>query len=260
MSCNHCEKPACLEKCPAGAYSRRAEDGLVVHDPARCIGCRYCTWACPYGAPQYDARSGRIVKCNMCLGRTAEGEPPACVASCPMRAIEVGSFEEFSVRRWGDDLDTRPAPAVAYPAAGPGTRSGPKPNRRTRKDDMSIIPEGPLIVFTMASELACGLALAAACLDLVSRELRRSGRAEARDLRISGRRPGDGRIPLPPGAAALGLARHPQLEDLAAERRDPVLRPVPGRVVPLFRSLVDRTKEEGGGSWAPARPCSVSAR
>jgi anaerobic dimethyl sulfoxide reductase subunit B (iron-sulfur subunit) len=116
MSCNHCQEPACLAKCPAGAYSRRAEDGLVVHDPARCIGCRYCTWACPYGAPQYDARSGRIVKCNMCLGKAAEGEPPACVASCPMRAIEVASFEEISSRA-GATISIRdlPPPSLTRP-------------------------------------------------------------------------------------------------------------------------------------------------
>ena len=102
MSCNHCQDPACLKKCPSGAYSRR-EDGLVIHDPARCIGCRYCTWACPYGAPQYDPKAGRVVKCNMCLGKVAEGEPPACVAACPMRAIEVGSFEDVAARAGATD-------------------------------------------------------------------------------------------------------------------------------------------------------------
>lgn len=108
MSCNHCEEPACLRSCPAGAYSRR-DDGTVVHDPARCIGCRYCTWACPYGAPQYDPGTGRVVKCNMCLGLVDEGEPPVCVSACPMRAIEVGTPEEVAARA-GATMELRDLP------------------------------------------------------------------------------------------------------------------------------------------------------
>jgi anaerobic dimethyl sulfoxide reductase subunit B (iron-sulfur subunit) len=91
MSCNHCEDPACVGGCPAGAYSKRIEDGIVVHDPEKCIGCRYCTWLCPYGAPQYDAREGRVRKCNLCLGEAT----PACVAACPMRAIEVAPLADI---------------------------------------------------------------------------------------------------------------------------------------------------------------------
>jgi anaerobic dimethyl sulfoxide reductase subunit B len=115
MSCNHCEDPACLKSCPAGAYARR-DDGMVLHDPARCIGCRYCTWACPYGAPQYDPGTGRVSKCNMCLGRTSEGEPPACAAACPLRCIEVGTAEEAAARP-GATMALRelPAPGLTRP-------------------------------------------------------------------------------------------------------------------------------------------------
>ena len=98
MSCNHCEEPACLTACPAKAYTKREEDGIVVHDPERCIGCKLCTWACPYGAPQYSQSLGKIKKCNMCLGNISEGEQPACVASCPLRAIEVGKLANFENR------------------------------------------------------------------------------------------------------------------------------------------------------------------
>jgi anaerobic dimethyl sulfoxide reductase subunit B len=94
MSCNHCEDPACVKGCPAGAYSKRSLDGIVVHDPEKCIGCRYCTWLCPYGAPQYDAREGRVRKCNLCLGE----EVPLCVAACPVRAIEIGPLPEIAAR------------------------------------------------------------------------------------------------------------------------------------------------------------------
>jgi len=98
MSCNHCEDPLCVKNCPVGAYSKRARDGIVVHDPERCIGCRYCTWVCPYGAPQYDATEGRVRKCNLCVDEIDQGKSPVCVTSCPMRAIEVGLLAEIAVR------------------------------------------------------------------------------------------------------------------------------------------------------------------
>ncbi len=98
MACNHCEEPACVQHCPAGAYSKRPQDGVVVHDPERCIGCRYCTWVCPYGAPQYDPAEGRIRKCNLCVEEIDAGRMPVCVTSCPMRAIEIGVLAEISSR------------------------------------------------------------------------------------------------------------------------------------------------------------------
>jgi anaerobic dimethyl sulfoxide reductase subunit B (iron-sulfur subunit) len=118
MSCNHCQDPVCARACPTRAYVKREEDGVVVHDPERCIGCRYCIWACPYGAPQYDAATGVVHKCNMCIGRVEKGEDPACVTSCPMRVIEVGSLEEIE-RRDGSTILIRhlPAPALTRPAS-----------------------------------------------------------------------------------------------------------------------------------------------
>jgi anaerobic dimethyl sulfoxide reductase subunit B (iron-sulfur subunit) len=98
MSCNHCEEPQCLAACPAGAYSKRAEDGIVVHDPERCIGCQYCTWACPYAAPQYDAGAGKVKKCDLCVERIEAGMDPVCVQACLLRAIEVGRLEDIAAR------------------------------------------------------------------------------------------------------------------------------------------------------------------
>jgi len=113
MSCNHCEEPACVAGCPTGAYSKRAEDGIVVHDPDKCVGCRYCTWLCPYGAPQYDSREGRVRKCNLCLGETV----PVCVEACPMRAIEVGPLEEIAARPDATiALRALPSPQLTLPS------------------------------------------------------------------------------------------------------------------------------------------------
>jgi anaerobic dimethyl sulfoxide reductase subunit B (iron-sulfur subunit) len=98
MSCNHCTEPLCVKYCPAGAYTKRAQDGIVVHDPDRCIGCRYCTWVCPYGAPQYDVAAGHVRKCNLCLDELDAGREPACVSACPLRAIELVSLDEIAAR------------------------------------------------------------------------------------------------------------------------------------------------------------------
>lgn len=117
MSCNHCEEPACVKECPAGAYSKRAADGIVVHDPERCIGCRYCTWVCPYGAPQYDAAEGRVRKCNLCVEEIDRGREPVCVVSCPMRAIEIGALAEIAARPGATiAIAGLPAPGLTRPA------------------------------------------------------------------------------------------------------------------------------------------------
>ncbi len=117
MSCNHCEEPICAKNCPTGAYKKRAGDGVVVHDPERCIGCRYCTWLCPYGAPQYDPGEGRVRKCNMCVEELDRGRRPACVSACPLRAIEIGPLEEFA-KRPGATATTRdlPSPGLTKPS------------------------------------------------------------------------------------------------------------------------------------------------
>jgi anaerobic dimethyl sulfoxide reductase subunit B len=117
MSCNHCENPLCVEHCPAGAYTKRPGDGIVVHDATRCIGCRYCTWVCPYGAPQYDAAEGRVRKCNLCVEEMDRGNSPACVTSCPMRAIEIGLLDELAARPGATiAISGLPSPEITRPA------------------------------------------------------------------------------------------------------------------------------------------------
>jgi len=117
MSCNHCEDPICARHCPTGAYSKRESDGIVVHDPERCIGCRYCTWLCPYGAPQYDAREGRVRKCNFCLEELERGKSPVCVTACPMRAIEFGRLSDIASRPdAAAQVRNLPSPGLTGPA------------------------------------------------------------------------------------------------------------------------------------------------
>ena len=92
MSCMHCGNAACLNVCPARAIYRDPEFGAVLVDHSRCLGCRYCSWACEFGAPQFD-RDGLMVKCDMCIDRLREGLQPACVESCCSGAITLSPVE-----------------------------------------------------------------------------------------------------------------------------------------------------------------------
>ena len=98
MACNHCENPACVAKCPVGAMRIDEEDGTVQHDDGTCIGCQSCVKACPYGVPQYRAELKITGKCDGCIGLRSSGEPNACVASCPMRALEFGDIDELRAK------------------------------------------------------------------------------------------------------------------------------------------------------------------
>ncbi len=95
LACNHCDDAPCLKNCPAKAYQRDVTTGAVIHSPEKCIGCKYCTWACPYDAPKYNPEKGVVEKCTFCNHRLTEGQMPACAYLCPTGAL---SFEaqEFS--------------------------------------------------------------------------------------------------------------------------------------------------------------------
>lgn len=92
VNCVHCLHPACVSACIVGALQRRP-DGAVTYDAWKCIGCRYCMVACPFGLPAYeyeDAFTPRVMKCQFCAPLIAKGEPPACVAACPRQAMQFG--------------------------------------------------------------------------------------------------------------------------------------------------------------------------
>ncbi|CAN5455747.1 4Fe-4S dicluster domain-containing protein [soil metagenome] len=97
-SCLHCETPACVTVCPTGASYKRAEDGIVLVNPDTCIGCKLCSWACPYGAREYDYSEGVMKKCTLCIDRIynenfePEDRLPACVKACPTGARHFGDL------------------------------------------------------------------------------------------------------------------------------------------------------------------------
>jgi sulfite dehydrogenase (quinone) subunit SoeB len=116
-SCLHCADAACVTVCPTGASYKRAEDGIVLVDEDKCIGCKLCSWACPYGAREYSEVDGVMKKCTLCIDRIYnehldESErQPACVQACPTRARHFGDLGDpdsdvsrLVAERGGQDL------------------------------------------------------------------------------------------------------------------------------------------------------------
>jgi Fe-S-cluster-containing dehydrogenase component/DMSO reductase anchor subunit len=87
LACNHCEEALCMKNCPTLAYSRNEITGAIIHNPEKCLGCKYCTWACPYDAPKFNNKTHIIEKCNFCNPRIEKGLLPACVNLCPTGAL-----------------------------------------------------------------------------------------------------------------------------------------------------------------------------
>ena len=110
ISCNHCSEPACVKGCPSGAMHKREDNGLVMVDQNRCIGCRYCEMRCPYGAPQYNEQTKVMNKCDGCYDRLVLGKPPVCVESCPQRAIDFGDIEQLK-QKYGNVREVAPLPS-----------------------------------------------------------------------------------------------------------------------------------------------------
>ncbi|MEZ5871194.1 MAG: 4Fe-4S dicluster domain-containing protein [Nitratireductor sp.] len=145
-SCLHCEDAPCVTVCPTGASYKRSEDGIVLVEEDKCIGCGLCAWACPYGAREMDPLANVMKKCTLCVDRiynenlAKEDQVPACVRTCPANARHFGDLgdsgsevSKIVADRGGFDLmpeaGTRPvnkylpprkktAPAASPPSVG----------------------------------------------------------------------------------------------------------------------------------------------
>ena len=121
VACMHCQQPPCVDVCPAAAITKRA-DGVVLINQDQCVGCRYCQWACPYGAPQFNEAKGVMSKCTFCEDLLAQGQRPACVDGCPYRAMDFGPLDELQAK-YGKLADPAPLPAASM--TGPSVVYGP---------------------------------------------------------------------------------------------------------------------------------------
>ena len=134
MACNHCDDPVCLKGCPTRAYTKFAEYGAVLQDPDICFGCGYCTWVCPYNAPQLDPVRGEVSKCNMCVDRLEVGLKPACASACLAGALDFGVIETPPANRVQARLEIPgfPDPSITHPNVRfQQTRELPREMRRT---------------------------------------------------------------------------------------------------------------------------------
>ena len=177
LACQHCADPACMKACPALAYSRDASTGAVLVDAELCIGCRYCSWACPFDAPRYDRGSGTVAKCTLCHHRLEEGKMPACTSLCPTGALQFAELDGVDGTEHVDGFpETRMQPAMRFvplrhgrtgpeltgvPELDPGMRwpNSPALNPPVR---IAVRSEWSLIVFTLGAALLVAMIAASA--------------------------------------------------------------------------------------------------
>lgn len=171
-ACHHCIDPACLSGCPVDAYEKDPVTGIVAHLDDQCIGCSYCTLTCPYEVPLYNSSLGIVRKCDMCRGRLAEGEAPACVQGCPNGAITITVIDADDVRA---DLERELAAVGAtdrprlVPGAPDSTLTAPTTQYRSTRvaagtfADHRVVAPGhahtPLAVMLTLTQLAVGTTL-----------------------------------------------------------------------------------------------------
>lgn len=107
-ACNHCTEPSCLKACPVGAITKEDEFGVVLIDQKKCIGCKRCKAACPYGAPTFDEKKKKMDKCTLCIHRLKDGLPPACVRTCMGYALWHGKMSDIIAKTTPQEIFQRP--------------------------------------------------------------------------------------------------------------------------------------------------------
>ena len=171
MACNHCVHPKCAGVCPVDAYTVRP-DGIVLLDSARCVGCGYCNWACPYAVPQYDPAQGVMGKCNFCFDALEAGQQPSCAAACPLRVLEVVKVEESPSQPallplWEIPGGQHPFPLPEFSRTQPHILLRPHPamhnelaKRVANREELrppAPKSEMPLVFFTLITQAAVGV-------------------------------------------------------------------------------------------------------
>ena len=114
LACNHCENALCMKACPVKAIYRREQDGAVIIDQEKCIGCRFCEKWCPYGAPRFNAKANKMMKCTMCFDRLEQNLEPACSTICPTGALQFKPWDEIK-DRYPAEAQNFPSPSATRP-------------------------------------------------------------------------------------------------------------------------------------------------
>lgn len=157
LACNHCDVPACANGCPVRAYRRDPATGAMLIDAAKCIGCHYCSWICPYDAPRFDDDAGVMTKCTFCTHRLEAGLEPACVAACPTGALGLGrrnadgepSFHGLGSWGLAPALTIVESKRVVTEGLSPDDDTGEPPTFPPRPRRISLRSEKGLVAFTL---------------------------------------------------------------------------------------------------------------
>lgn len=172
-ACHHCLDPACLNACPVNAYEKDDVTGIVVHLDDQCIGCKYCTMACPYEVPKYHHRKGIVRKCDLCRQRLQDDEAPACVQACPNEAIRVVVVSREEILSQADDARLVPGavdsefthPTTQYRASDVAVTDLMPADRLCLKCEE---PHWPLVVLLVFSQLSVGAIVAGVIVQILA--------------------------------------------------------------------------------------------
>jgi formate dehydrogenase iron-sulfur subunit len=155
-ACHHCIEPACAHGCPVLAYDKDPITGIVRHLDDQCIGCSYCILKCPYDVPKFNLKRGIVRKCDMCQGRLAEGEAPACVQACPNEAIQIRTVAVAEVPRSGSIIPSAfdssyTQPSTLYTSRKPVPAQAQAADRLRLEKDHGHPPLAWMLVMTQMS-------------------------------------------------------------------------------------------------------------
>ena len=173
IACNHCQDAPCLKYCPTLAISKNETTGAVLINEELCIGCKYCSWVCPYDAPVFNSAVGIMEKCTFCNHRLEENLEPACVTLCPTSALQltdhpddnfienVPGFTRSDIKPAIQLIPLREDHQIPEMSEIPFDESivqlyRSSLNQKPKKEKIRWIPELPLIVFSILIAYICG--------------------------------------------------------------------------------------------------------
>ncbi|MFN8257842.1 MAG: DmsC/YnfH family molybdoenzyme membrane anchor subunit [Bacteroidales bacterium] len=163
LACNHCKSAPCMKNCPALAYSMDENTGAILHFAEKCIGCKYCTWACPYDAPKFNPFKGIVEKCTFCNSRIEKSLKPSCANLCPTGALDfIDQPEDLNHKNIPGFTDAKIHPSIKII---PAEKNRPKllcseiqtesgmTEMKEPASKISLSHEWPLALFTLLAAL-----------------------------------------------------------------------------------------------------------